>query len=221
MTINVCVAGATGWAGRPIAEAIIAADDLVLRSAVSRSRAGQDLGVAWGGSENGVPVYSAVTEALGDVDVLVDYTSHDAVRAHVLAALDRRVAVVVGTSGLASDDFVDIQRAAEESGVGVIASGNFSLTAAMAQAAASLVARHLPAREIIDYASAGKPDAPSGTARELAERLADVRPNPGRATDRRDRRTCRGARGHHRRDPGPLRPDPELRGLDGGGVRPA
>jgi 4-hydroxy-tetrahydrodipicolinate reductase len=44
----------------------------------------------------------------------------------------------------------------------------------MAQAAALLVARHLPNREIIDYASAGKQDAPSGTARELAERLSTV-----------------------------------------------
>jgi 4-hydroxy-tetrahydrodipicolinate reductase len=40
-----------------------------------------------------------------------------------------------------------------------------------------LVARHLPYREISDYAAAGKPDAPSGTARELAERLSEVRPN--------------------------------------------
>ena len=53
----------------------------------------------------------------------------------------------------------------------MVAAGNFSLTAAMAQAAALLVAPHLPHREIIDYASAGKPDSPSGTARELAERL--------------------------------------------------
>jgi hypothetical protein len=49
VTINVCVAGATGWTGRPIAEAVLASNDLVLRSAVSRSAAGQDLGTAWGG----------------------------------------------------------------------------------------------------------------------------------------------------------------------------
>jgi 4-hydroxy-tetrahydrodipicolinate reductase len=58
----------------------------------------------------------------------------------------------------------------------VVAAGNFSLTAAMAQAGALLAARHLPHWEIVDYASATKPDAPSGTARELAERLAEVRP---------------------------------------------
>lgn len=57
----------------------------------------------------------------------------------------------------------------------MVAAGNFSITAAMAQAAAVLVARYLPQWEIIDYASADKPDAPSGTARELAERLAAVR----------------------------------------------
>jgi 4-hydroxy-tetrahydrodipicolinate reductase len=55
-----------------------------------------------------------------------------------------------------------------------MAAGNFSLTAAMAAAAALLVAPHLPRREIVDYASSAKVDAPSGTARELAERLGAV-----------------------------------------------
>src|SRR5262249_9225287 len=59
-------------------------------------------------------------------------------------------------------------------GVGVIAAGNFSLTAALLLRAASEAARHLESWEIVDFASAGKPDAPSGTARELAERLGDV-----------------------------------------------
>jgi 4-hydroxy-tetrahydrodipicolinate reductase len=177
VTINVCVAGATGWTGRPVAEAVLASDDLTLRSAVSRSAAGQDLGTAWGGDPFGVAVHGSVADALDGVDVLVDYTSDEVVRANTLAALDRGVSVVIGTSGMSAEDFAEIDRAATDAGVGVVASGNFSVTAAMAQAAALLVARHLPYREIIDYASAGKPDAPSGTARELAERLGEVRPN--------------------------------------------
>lgn len=177
MTISVCVAGATGWTGRAIADAILAADDLELRSAVSRSAAGQDLGSASGGDPVGVAVYGSVAEALDGVDVLVDYTSDQVVRANTLAALDRGVSVVIGTSGLSADDFADIDRAAVEAGVAVVAAGNFSVTAAMAQAAALLVAPYLPYREVIDYASAGKPDAPSGTARELAERLAASAPN--------------------------------------------
>jgi 4-hydroxy-tetrahydrodipicolinate reductase len=116
-----------------------------------------------------------VRDALDGVGVLVDYTSATAVKANTLAAVDAGVAVVVGSSGLTAADFAEIDASARERSVGVVASGNFSLTAAMCQAAALLAARHLPQWEVIDYASATKPDVPSGTARELAERLAEVR----------------------------------------------
>ncbi len=58
----------------------------------------------------------------------------------------------------------------------MIAAGNFSITAALLLRFATEAARHLEHWEVVDYASAGKPDAPSGTAREVAERLAAVRP---------------------------------------------
>jgi len=176
---SVCIAGATGWTGSALADGVLAADGLELRSAVARSAAGRDLGTALGREPLGVPVHGTVEEALTGVDVLIDYTSHEAVKAHALAALERGVAVVIGTSGLTADDFDEIDAAARGRGLGVIAAGNFSLTAAMAQAAALLVARHLPHWEVIDYASATKADVPSGTARELAERLAAVRAPTG------------------------------------------
>jgi 4-hydroxy-tetrahydrodipicolinate reductase len=164
----VCVAGATGWTGSALVEAIAASGDLELRSGVSRSAAGSSIA--------GAPVFASVAEALDGVDVLVDYTSHHVVKEHTLTAIEQGVAVVIGTSGLTGEDFEEIDAAAQERGVGVIAAGNFSITAAMAQAAALLVARQLPKWEVIDYASDGKPDAPSGTSRELAERLEQVRP---------------------------------------------
>ena len=173
--LTVCIAGATGWTGRALVRAVLEAPDLALTSAVSRSAAGGDL--------DGVPVFATVAEALDGVDVLIDYTSVEVVKANALAAIAAGVAVVIGTSGLTADDFADLDAAARERSVGVIASGNFSLTAAMCQAAALLAARHLPQWEVIDYASAAKPDVPSGTARELAERLGEVRaPRPGRGS---------------------------------------
>jgi 4-hydroxy-tetrahydrodipicolinate reductase len=161
--LNICVAGATGWTGAAIAEAVAAADDLTLRSGVSRSAAGSEF--------HGAPVHAAVADALDGVDVMIDFTSHDVAKANALAAIERGVAVVIGSSGLTAADFDEIDAAARERSVGVISAGNFSLTAAMAKAAALLAAKHLPNWEIIDYASAGKADAPSGTARELAELL--------------------------------------------------
>jgi 4-hydroxy-tetrahydrodipicolinate reductase len=171
----VCIAGATGWTGRALVSGVLAAPDLELVSAVGRSAAGRDLGEALGGETLGVRVHASVGEALEGVDVLVDYTSATAVKANALAAIEAGVAVVIGTSGLTADDFAEIDAAARERSIGVVASGNFSLTAAMCQAAALLAARHLPQWEVIDYASATKPDVPSGTARELAERLGEIR----------------------------------------------
>ena len=174
-TVSVCLAGATGWTGRALVPAIVAAPDLELLSAVTRSAAGRDLGEALGGDTLGVPVHGAVAEALAGVDVLVDYTHASAVKGHVTAAVEAGVHVVVGSSGLTARDFAEIDAAARARSVGVVAAGNFSLTAAMMQAGALLAARHLPQWEVLDYASAAKPDVPSGTARELAERLGEVR----------------------------------------------
>ena len=58
----------------------------------------------------------------------------------------------------------------------MVAAGNFSLTAALLKHFALIAAKYLPSREVIDYAHAGKSDAPSGTARELAETLGEVGP---------------------------------------------
>jgi 4-hydroxy-tetrahydrodipicolinate reductase len=160
--IRVCVAGVTGWTGGPVAAAVRAADDLELVAGVSRSDPGS---------------YSSVAESLDAVqaDVLVDYTHASAVKANVSAAVERGVNVVVGASGLSAEDYEEIDAAARGRNVAVVAAGNFSLTAALLLRAATEAARHLEAWEIIDYASAGKPDAPSGTARELAERVGEVR----------------------------------------------
>jgi 4-hydroxy-tetrahydrodipicolinate reductase len=160
--IRVCVAGVTGWTGSAVAEAVEAAADLELVSGVSRSDPAR---------------FSSVAEALEAVatDVLVDYTHAAAVKENVLTALERGVGVVVGSSGLSAADYDEIGALAAEKRVGVIAAGNFSVTAALLLRFATEAARHLGTWEVIDYASAGKPDAPSGTARELAERLDEVR----------------------------------------------
>jgi 4-hydroxy-tetrahydrodipicolinate reductase len=173
--INICFAGLTGWTAPPILAAIDAADDLMLTSGVSRSAAGR--------SEAGRgAVYATAAEALAaaPADVLVDFTSAAAVRVNAWTAVEAGVHVVIGTSGLTADDFADLDRLARDRGVGVIAAGNFSVMAAVLRRAAVMAARHLSHWEIIDYASDTKPDVPSGTARDLAETLGQVR-EPGGA----------------------------------------
>jgi 4-hydroxy-tetrahydrodipicolinate reductase len=107
--------------------------------------------------------------------VFVDYTKPDIAKANILAALDRGAHVVVGTSGLTETDFAEIDEAARRVARGVLACGNFALTAVLLQRFAEMAARLIPQWEIIDYAHDDKTDAPSGTANELAARLSRVR----------------------------------------------
>jgi 4-hydroxy-tetrahydrodipicolinate reductase len=174
--INVCFAGVTGWTAPPIVAAIDDADDLTLSAGVSRSASGQSLAAVTGSQSRG-SVYASVSEALGSatVDVLVDYTSATAVKNNVWTAVGAGVHVVIGSSGLTSGDYEELDRLARDRGVGVIAAGNFSVMATVLRRAASMAAQHLDRWEIVDYASDDKPDVPSGTSQELAETLARVR----------------------------------------------
>ena len=178
MTTKVCISGVTGWTGSAIASAILASDDFTLVGGVARKAAGQDIGSAIGQEPTGVAIVGTVAEALeSDADVLIDYTHPEAVGGNVAAALNRGIGAVIGTSGLTGEDFEAIEQMALEKGAGVIAAGNFSLTAALAKHFAGIAARHVPHWEIIDYSSAGKPDAPAGTTQELAEYLSGVATN--------------------------------------------
>jgi 4-hydroxy-tetrahydrodipicolinate reductase len=174
--IRICFAGVTGWTAPAIVAGIEAADDLSLSCGVSRSAAGRKLSDATASGSDG-SIYASVSEALrsAEVDVLVDYTSAVAVKENVLTAVRAGVHVVVGSSGLSSEDYSELDQLARDRGVGVVAAGNFSIMAAVLKRAAVLAARYLQHWEIIDYASADKPDVPSGTSRELAETLAEVR----------------------------------------------
>lgn len=175
MAIKVVVAGATGWSGSAIARKILEGGEFELVGAIARQKAGQDIGEALGLGAKGIKIASSLEEVLlAAPQVLVDFTSHDTVKSRTLAALEHGVRVVIGTSGLTAADYDEIGQKAQEKQTGVIAAGNFSITAALAKHFALLAAKYLPSWEIIDYASAGKPDAPSGTTLELAEELGKI-----------------------------------------------
>jgi 4-hydroxy-tetrahydrodipicolinate reductase len=174
--IKVCVAGVTGWTGSLVTKAILRSTEFKLVGAIARQKAGEDVGDILGEKHAGVVIAETLDEALrNNPDVLIDYTKPDSVKARTLAALRGGTRVVIGTSGLSAADFSEIEQLAKSRELGVIAAGNFSITAALAKHFALIAAKHLPTWEIIDYAHADKIDAPSGTTRELAEALAEIK----------------------------------------------
>ena len=172
---KICMAGVTGWTGKAIAAGILDAADLELTGALARKAAGLDVGAALGRGPVGVTITADLGAALAGAEVLIDYTHPESVKEHSRAAIRRGIAVVIGTSGLPAADYAELDAEARAAGVGVLAAGNFSLTAALVQHFALIAGKHIEHFEVIDYAKAAKPDAPSGTARELAERLGDLR----------------------------------------------
>jgi len=178
MSIRICHAGATGWAGSAVAHAIAQSQDLTLVSAVSRAHAQQNLGVVLNDPLLDCPVYATAHEALAhSCDVFVEFTKPEVAKSNVMTALGHGVHVVIGTSGLTDADFAEIAAIAESRQLGVLAVGNFALTVVLLQKFAEIAARYIPQWEIIDYAHDDKRDVPSGTARELAHRLSAIRPS--------------------------------------------
>lgn len=174
--LKICVAGATGWAGSELCRGILGTVDMELVAAISRNNAGKTLGEAIGIEGLVTPIFSTVEKSLNTrPDVFVEYTKPEVAKLHVLSALNSGAHVVIGTSGLSSEDYTEIDRVAKEVRRGVLAVGNFALTVVLLQKFAEMAAKYIPHWEIIDYADAWKKDAPSGTARELADRLSRIR----------------------------------------------
>ena len=173
--MRVCIAGATGGVGRELAHAVLGSDTFTLTGAVARRSVGMDLGRAIGRADCGVTVVDDIDEALqSDPDVLIDYTHPDVGMHHALASIEHSTPMVIGTTGFTAADFDILDRAAREAGIGLV-TGNMSLTAALLQHFALQAAEHIPNWTILEYCKATKPDVPSGTARELAELMGEVR----------------------------------------------
>lgn len=173
--MRVCIGGATGGVGRCLVRAVLASHEFALDGAVARKAAGEDAGEAIGEAPCGVAISGDIEDALArKPDVLIDYTHPDVRMKHVMAAVSQAIPVVIGTTGFTADEFDQLDAAARDAGVG-LATGNFALTAALLQRFALMAAEHIPHWTVLEYCKASKPDVPSGTARELAELMGEVR----------------------------------------------
>jgi len=109
-----------------------------------------------------------LVEDVRGAEAMVDFTSPEAVRGNLDAALDGRVPAVVGTTGW---DHAGVDERAREAGVAVFFAPNFALGAVLMMRLAAEAAAFMPRAEIVELHNEAKKDAPSGTARATAELL--------------------------------------------------
>jgi 4-hydroxy-tetrahydrodipicolinate reductase len=137
--------------------------------------------------EYGCEIAAIVTEETGvagiaaapdSVDVAIDFTVSDAVVANVRALAERRINIVIGTTGWQAHEAA-VRALAEHHGIGVLAASNFSIglhifRGAVAQAAAGFAAKDGVGAWIHEAHHIAKKDAPSGTALTLKESMINA-----------------------------------------------
>jgi 4-hydroxy-tetrahydrodipicolinate reductase len=175
--LRVAVSGALGRMGNVTCKAVAADPELLLTAAVDPAFAAQAAGSKTDlGAGYAVPTFTSMEAALadGDTDVVVDFSTPDAVKRNVALCIERRVAVVVGTTGLSPGDLADLDRQAGEGAVPVLVAPNFAMGAVLMMQFAELAAKHLRACEIVELHHEAKLDAPSGTSRLTRLRIEDA-----------------------------------------------
>lgn len=106
--------------------------------------------------------------AFGEVDVAIDFTLADAVPRNLPQLADRKINVVIGTTGWQSHEAA-MRAVADRAGIGVLAASNFSLGMNVFALAVEEASRHLARHQefgawIHELHHVMKKDAPSGTA---------------------------------------------------------
>ncbi len=157
MGIKVGVLGARGRMGADVCRAVEAAADLDL---VARLDVGDDL----------ADLVAAGTE------VVVDFTTPDAVQHNLAWCIRHGLNAVVGTTGWDDVRYAQVREAvASQPSVGVLIAPNFAIGAVLLMRFAEQAAAYYEGVEIVELHHPNKVDAPSGTARTTAQRIAAAR----------------------------------------------
>jgi 4-hydroxy-tetrahydrodipicolinate reductase len=144
--------------GETVCEAVTAAEDMEL---VGRADPSLDAPLA---------------AALGDADVVVDFSTPAAALDNVRACLAADVHAVVGTTGFDLDELRAAAEGAAREGsrARVFAAPNFAIGAVLMMQLAREAAPHMPECEIVELHHETKLDAPSGTAKRTAALIREA-----------------------------------------------
>jgi 4-hydroxy-tetrahydrodipicolinate reductase len=176
--ISVVVQGALGKMGREVVNTLCHEPEMEIVGAVELQVAEDYLTLP--DSSGKVPFSSALEYILTrcQPNVLVDFTVAQATMSAVPIATKQGVNLVIGTTGLTTDDISEIDRLTRAHRVGAVVAPNFALGAVLMIHLAKLAAKYLDYAEIIELHHHRKVDAPSGTALSTAKAMAQARGKP-------------------------------------------
>ena len=176
--IRVVVNGALGRMGREVVNALCHEPETQVVGAVELQVPEEHLSLPDGSGT--VPLSSDLAHILTTCqpDVLVDFTTAQAVMPAVRIATKQGVNLVIGTTGLTADELSEIDQLSKAHQVGAVVAPNFALGAVLMIHLAKVAAKYLDYAEIIELHHHQKADAPSGTALSTARAMAQAKGKP-------------------------------------------
>lgn len=161
--------GCNGKMGRMITEIVKGDENAVIAAGVD----------AYTGVPNEYPVFDSIDKCDVDVDVAIDFSTAKAVDALLAYCVEKRLPVVLCTTGLSEEQLKKVEEASKETAV--LKSANMSLGINLLLKLLKDAARVLaPAGydiEIVERHHNQKLDAPSGTALALADSVNEALDN--------------------------------------------
>lgn len=162
--IRLAVSGCQGRMGQRITQLALADQDFKIVTLLERpDHPGAHAAIG------GVHVSSTV-DALKGADVLIEFTTPEATLTHAAACVKHGVKMVIGTTGLNHEQKAEIKKAS--AGIPIVFSSNMSVGVNIFLKLAQMLAEKTPSPytvKIIEAHHIHKKDAPSGTAKTIAE----------------------------------------------------
>ncbi len=131
------------------------------------------------GVANDYPVFKSIEECNVETDVVIDFASAKAVDSLLTYCLDKKLPVVLCTTGLSEEQLVKVKEASKE--IAVLKSANMSLGVnlliKLLKESAPILGNAGFDIEIVEQHHKMKKDAPSGTALALADAINESMDN--------------------------------------------
>jgi len=179
MVTSIVIAGCCGRMGRSIASLALADKDFKIVGATetrSHPNIGTSLGNLIGEEALDIDIKDDLSLAVKGADVIIDFTAPVATLLNLKVAREENIPIVIGTTGLMDEEQRGIE--ASSKSIPVFVSSNMSigvnLLFQLAPEAASALGEDYDI-EIIEMHHNKKKDSPSGTARTLAQRIAEAK----------------------------------------------
>jgi 4-hydroxy-tetrahydrodipicolinate reductase len=169
---KIVMSGICGKMGASISRELIKEKDMELVGGLDIKNPGMDIGEFLIGKKTGFRIYNSCEDIKTlNPDVIIDFTNSEVAYRNINWAIDNKINIIVGTTGLTRENLEAIESKALKSESKTFIVPNFSIGAVIMIRVSKIIAKYFDNCEILELHHDKKMDAPSGTSLYSAEQI--------------------------------------------------